>query len=385
MNVVTIAMVSLRRLARDRIALFFIVLLPVVVILVIGAVARGQGGFRIGVVADEGRFAGELTRGLAGAGSLVTSRFDSQAEATDALRRNEIDAVLRIPPGLDDTLAAGGSVELPLLTTAASGSGQGAWPAVAAVVADHAAAVQAASFAARETGGSFERLLPLARSLDAAVPQITVRAETVGSTGEILPPGFSYSAPTMLVFFVFINALAGGAALIQTRRLGIHARVLAGPVRPRDVVLGETLCYLALTLLQSGLIIVVGALLFGVSWGDPVAAATLTVTWALVGAGAGMLSGTVFRTPEQASAIGPAIGIGAGMLGGCTWPLEIVPPVVRTVGHATPHAWAVDAWTAILSRGGGLGDILGPLAVLGGFAILFLGVASLRLRRSLFA
>jgi len=187
----------------------------------------------------------------------------------------------------------------------------------------------------------------------------------------------------MLVLFVFINALAGGAAMIQTRRFGIFARALAAPIRPRDLVLGEALCYLTLALGQALLIVVVGAVMFGVSWGNPVAAAALIGMWALVGTGAGMASGALFRTPEQASAIGPALGITFGMLGGCMWPLEIVPQSVRMVGHATPHAWAVDAWVTVLSRGGSLADIAGYLAILAGYAVALLAFASLRLRRSL--
>ena len=61
--------------------------------------------------------------------------------------------------------------------------------------------------------------------------------------------------------------------------------------------------------MQSALIVIVGAVVFGVSWGNPLAAALLVITWALVGAGAGLFSGTFFRTPEQASAIGPTAGI----------------------------------------------------------------------------
>jgi len=122
---------------------------------------------------------------------------------------------------------------------------------------------------------------------------------------------------------------------------------------------------------------------FGVGWGNPLAATLLIGVWCLVGTGAGLVSGTLFHTPEQASAIGPAVGIAFGMLGGCMWPLEIVPAGVRAAGHLTPHAWAVDAWVTLLSRGGGVGDILGPLAVLSGFAVLLLGTATLRLRRSL--
>ncbi len=56
----------------------------------------------------------------------------------------------------------------------------------------------------------------------------TVQAESKANT---LPGGFSYSAPTELVLFVFINALAGGAVIIETRRLGMYDRMAAAPVR----------------------------------------------------------------------------------------------------------------------------------------------------------
>jgi len=171
------------------------------------------------------------------------------------------------------------------------------------------------------------------------------------------------------------------AAIIQTRKYGVFARALATPIRPRDLVLGEGLCYLAL--IQSVLIVFVGAVMFDVSWGDLAAAVALVGMWALVGTGAGILSGTLFRTPEQAAAIGPAVGIAFAMLGGCMWPLEIVPDSVRLAGHAFPHAWAVDAWTNLLSRGGGLVEIGGYLGILAAYAVGLLAIASLRLRRSL--
>jgi len=122
---------------------------------------------------------------------------------------------------------------------------------------------------------------------------------------------------------------------------------------------------------------------FGVSWGSPAAAAVLILFWAMVGGSAGMLSGTLFRSPEQASSIGPAIGIALAMLGGCMWPLSIVSQTMRSVGHATPQAWAVDAWTDLLSRGGTLTTILPQLAVLAAFAVAFLAIATIRMRKIL--
>ncbi|MEU0535780.1 ABC transporter permease [Amycolatopsis tolypomycina] len=385
MSVLTIAGASLKRMLRDRVAAFFMVLLPLVVILVIGATVGGQSTPRLGVVPATGPLAAGLVGDLGTAGGLRTTVFDGEPAARDALRRNEVDAVLLIPAQFDETLASGRDIRLPLLAGGFTGSGQAAWQAVSAAVARHAKTVQAAAFAAAEAGGDLAGRLPLATAVERVVPVVPVTGEVVNGSSDILPAGFTYSAPTMLVLFVFVNSVAAGAALVENRRLGIHTRVLAAPVRARDIILGESLYYLGLALLQSALIVGAGAALFGVRWGDPVAAAALVLTWAVVGTGAGMFAGTLFRTPEQAAALGTTSGVALGMLGGCMWPLEIVPDAVRALGHLTPQAWAVDAWTTLLSRGGGLADILLPLGVLATFAAALLAAASWRLNRTLTA
>ncbi|WP_405067553.1 ABC transporter permease [Kribbella sp. NBC_01510] len=384
MTALAVASASLRRMLRDRTALFFVVLLPVLVIAIIGTVVRNPGGFRIGVVSAQASgqpLAGTLVDDL-GATGPVHLQSDEQTART-ALRRGELDAVVLIPTGLEAALLRGHDVVIPVLAGGAESTQSAVRSAVSAAVARHAERIQAAAFAARKTGSTVAEQLPRATALQRVTPRITVSTENVASGSNYLPLGFGYSAPTMLVLFVFINALAGGATVVQTRRLGIYSRALAAPVRARDLVLGESLFYLTFSLLQSALIIGTGSLLFGVSWGNLPAAIALVVTWALVGTGAGMLSGAAFKTPDQASAIGPVIGIAFAMLGGCMWPLEIVPDKVRILGHVTPHAWAVDAWITVLSRAGGVADIATNLAVLTGFAVGMLALASVLLQRRL--
>ncbi|WP_343964976.1 ABC transporter permease [Kribbella koreensis] len=383
MRALAVTAASLRRMVRDRTALFFVVLLPVLMIVIIGAIVQSPGGFRLGVPARPGSEASALVDELSGAGPVHT--FVDEQEARTALRRGELDAVVLVPADLDSLVTQGRSVELQVLAGGAPSTRSAVIAAIGAAVSRHAERIQAAAFAARYAGGSLTSQLPRATEVRRATPRIGTRVENVATESDYLPTGFGYSAPTMLLLFVFINTLASGAAIAQTRGLGIYTRALAAPIRSRDLVAGEALCYLLLALVQSALIVAVGGLLFGVSWGNPLAAAALVVVWAALGAGAGMLSGSVFRTPEQASSIGPVIGIGFGMLGGCMWPLEIVPPVVRTIGHITPHAWAVDAWIVVLSKGGSIADIAGPLAVLTLFAAGLLVAASYRLHRRLTA
>jgi ABC-2 type transport system permease protein len=51
--------------------------------------------------------------------------------------------------------------------------------------------------------------------------------------------------------------------------------------------------------------------------------------------------------------------------------------------HATPHAWAVDAWTALMARGGNLVAIGPHLAALAAFAAILMVLATVQLRRVL--
>lgn len=388
MTALALTAAELRRVVRDRTFLFFIVLLPVLIILLIGVTISGNDAIRVGVVGERstslaGQLAQQLASRLDADPALTVESLASRDAAVGALRRGQVSAVVVVPDDLDGALRSGQSVSLPVLIPGAAQTSQAALAGISAAVAQHSAAVQAARFATGLGRRGFAENLTAAERLQAAQAAAPLSLEVVDSASNYLPMGFSYSAPTMLVLFVFVNALAGGGAIIQTRKYGIFSRALAAPTRPRDLVLGEALCYLALTVGQAILIVGIGSVLFGVSWGNPTAAAALVLVWAMVGTGAGMASGTMFRTPEQAGAIGPAIGIAFGMLGGCMWPLEMVPESVRTLGHLTPHAWAVDAWVELLSRGGGLADIAGYLAILALYAVVLLVFASLRLRSSL--
>jgi hypothetical protein len=109
----------------------------------------------------------------------------------------------------------------------------------------------------------------------------------------------------------------------------------------------------------------------------------LVTVFALVGTGVGMLLGAVLGNAEQATSIGPPVGIALGMLGGCMWPLAIVPEPMRVVGHLFPQAWAMDAFIALIAKDAGLAGIARQLAVLAAFAAALLVLVTWRLRKAL--
>ena len=377
---------SLRRLARDRLAMFFIVLLPVVIIAIIGITFGDAASERLPVgIAGEGAgpLGDELRAELAASPALDARVYDDADALRKAVRRGVVSAGVVLPAGYDQALRAGQAAEVTFVTDQTRPAPAPVRSAVAAVVARQAAEVGAAGFAAENAGVPFDTALTRARALADDQQQVRVEATTIGGREDALPTGFNYTAPANLVLFVFITSLAGAAALIEARRLGVTRRMLATPTTASTILFGEALSRFAVALLQGMIIFLVGWLVFGVDWGDPTAALVLVVTFALVGTGVGMLLGSVLRNAEQATSIGPPVGIALGMLGGCMWPLAIVPEPMRVAGHLFPQAWAMDAFIALIAKGENLTGIGVQLAVLGGFAVVLLALATWQLRKTL--
>jgi ABC-2 type transport system permease protein len=182
---------------------------------------------------------------------------------------------------------------------------------------------------------------------------------------------------------VFLTSLTSSVALLQVRQLGVSRRMLSTPTRTSTVLAGEAGGRLAVAVFQ-GLIIMLGsALLFGVRWGDPAAAAVLLVAFALAGSGAGMLLGATATSEQQAGGLGLLLGLGLAALGGSMTPLEFYSDTVYRIAHITPHAWANSGFTELLRHGAGIGDVLPQVLVLLAFAAVLFTAATWRLRHEL--
>jgi len=348
-----LAVLPLRRLARDRLGLVFTVALPFTVILLVGLAFGGEDGpVAIAVAVDgaPGVEAARLVAALEDEAAVVVTRVDSPQRLREQVQRGAVAAGVLVPGQVSRERP-------PVLVSGADAAG---------------------SAAARPVVGAV-----LARLADPAARPPAVVTEWIGEQGALGGlPRFGYTAPANLVLFTFITSLTAAAGLIEARLLGVRRRLRAAPLGARHLIAGETLGRLVIAAAQAVVVVTGAALLFGVQWGDPLGVVVVVGAFALVATAAAMLLGSLLRTPQQASAVGPIAGIGLGMLGGCMWPLEIVPPAMRAAGHLTPHAWAVDALVALGGEGARLGDVLTQVGVLAAFAAVLLPLAVWRLART---
>lgn len=390
MKILTIGGLALRRLLRDRIALFFVLLLPALIILLIGYTIFRQDAFtkaQVGIMTEDGGpLADKLVSRLEKIDLIAATKYTDLAELRQDIRRETIDAGVAIPAGFTDDLKAGRSAEVSILSPTVDPA-TAVRSTISSAVSELGAQVRAAVFTAANGGGSFDENLIRAERLSEKVPEgVVVEAESI-QVGEVdtstTPSGFQYPAASNLVLFIFITSLAGASQLVETRQLGITHRMLGTPTSARSIMLGEGLGRFVIAAFQGLFIFGLGTLLFNVNWGDLRGAALLILAFCLVGSAFAMLAGSLFRTPEQAGAVGPPVGIALGMLGGCMWPLEIVGSTMRNIGHATPHAWAMDGFVDLIGRGQDYTAVLPEVGVLLGIALVLFPLAIWRLRARL--
>ncbi len=186
-----------------------------------------------------------------------------------------------------------------------------------------------------------------------------------------IPSGYEHSLPANMVMFIMINLLVfGGASVSQERVSGVIRRMAACPVTRFQLITGKVYGRFLLGVFQIVLFMLAGRFIFGVRFGSEPAVVFLgLLLFAWVAASLGVLVGSLITGEEKTIGICVAGSMVMGALGGCWWPMEIVSPTMRTVGHLTPTAWAMDLMHRLISFGGGAGDVIPEIAVLLGFAV----------------
>lgn len=381
MTALTIAGANLRRTLRDRTNLFFVVLFPLLMITVLGLAFGGQTAPRVAVVADESQ---PLARALVVElrdTSLEVQEYGDRAAAVSAVETGRVEAALVVAPSYQNRLEQGADVTVEYLSRADRSAQQVAM-IVRGTVDSQAARLRVARTLEDRVGGDLAANLERTDAAAAGVSRVTVQSSTAGTA--LFPEDlgrFDLGASGQLLLFIFITSMTTSTALIETRQLGVARRMFAAPARVSGIVLGEALGRVGVAVVQ-GLVIMLGsALIFGVSWGNPLGAGLLMLVFATVAGAAGLLLGAAAGTPQQAISIGLLVGIGLSALGGSMMPLEFFSPTMLKVAHLTPHAWAADGYATLVRHGGSVLDVLPELGVLVAFAAALFTAGSWVLRR----
>ncbi len=353
---------SLKMYFRDRTALFWSLFFPVLIMVIFGLMNFDRfSPPEAGVVDGADNQASQaLTAALGGAGGqkLLDVETGSRQEMLDKLTKGDIDAVIEIPagfgtPGQISTVSVAYDSRKPqergIVSSVLEGTLEGVFQQVAQVPEQY------------RVESRFQ------------VTQAEVEGKGQGYKG-FLVPGIAAMA-------IMQGGLFGVVfTLVAYKTRGILRRLRAAPIAPSHVLTGQIVTRLAVSMLQTYVLLTVGIIVLGVTIGENIGSWLSLSAFAVLGGALFISIGLVIsgwaKNEDTAAPVANVISLPMMFLSGVFFPTSVMPDWVQTVSQFLPLTYLADGLRAVALDGASLTSQWAPLVGLGAWTVAMFALAA---------
>jgi ABC-2 type transport system permease protein len=303
--------------------------------------------------------------------------FDVQRQLTDSrqlgdmIERGDATVGLEIHAGFAQNLRKGQTAPLQVIVDATNSN--------TALVASGYISQIAQGYAQQYQLDHINRIAP---QLVEVMPSVSLEARPWYNPGLssrwFFVPGIVGSLTLVLV--IILTAFA----VVREREIGTLEQIMVTPIRPFEFILGKTLPFFLIGLLDVSLIAVVGTLWFQVPFRGSVLVLLIgAVLFLLCMLGVGLLISTVSSTQQQAMVTAFFFIMPAITFSGFGFPIATMPHWMQLCSYAIPLRYFLIVLRGVYLKGVGM-DVLWPqMAAMAGLGFALLTLAILRFHKAL--
>jgi len=406
-HIVFIALKDLKLFATDRGALFFFILFPLLFITMFSFMGGDSEDPRLELHLVTQEAEGGLSHQIIGA---METRDESQLkpgepkivwdkdydEARQMVKDKEIDGFLAFPADFTEGVLMGYGAQLEVVADAEDINTRAALNGFARAIASRVGSQYVVVNTAiellieqrlidpgdtAEIEQAIQQLFPGQGDLAISESFIEFQTDKVGEIEAENPS--NWALPGYLVMFVFFAAALGAETIVRERQNHTLERLLAGSVRRESILGGIFTGTAAKGLIQILLFWMVGILVFNTDLGlSPAAVIILSILMVIMSSAFGIMLATLVKTQRSAGSIAVLTALVLAPLGGCWWPLFILPKWMQALAKITPHGWATTGFNKLMLFGGDFSSVVPEMLALIGFAVAFGIIAIWRFRTS---
>jgi ABC-2 type transport system permease protein len=173
-------------------------------------------------------------------------------------------------------------------------------------------------------------------------------------------------------------------SIVRERERGNLELLITTPVKSFELMIGKLLPYIFIGLLQTSLVLGIGAVLFNVPVQGSLATLYLAALIFIAATLAlGLLISTIASTQTQAFQMSLFVLLPSILLSGFVFPFDGMPQVVQYIAQALPLTHFVELIRGIVLRGASIAELQVPLVKLLIFTGLIVAAVSLRFHKRL--
>ncbi|BAU89187.1 ABC transporter ATPase/permease [Methylorubrum populi] len=187
----------------------------------------------------------------------------------------------------------------------------------------------------------------------------------------------------MMLLLILIPAIMSAIAVVREKETGSIANFRSTPVTKFEFLLGKQLPYIGIAMMSFGLLVLVALFVFDVPVKGSFAALVLgTFFYVVATTGFGQFISTFMKTQVAAVFATALLSIiPAVNFSGLLVPISSLSGSARVIGLSLPPAWYQPVTAGTFTKGLPFSELVPNILVLAGFALLFLILSQLLLRK----
>jgi drug efflux transport system permease protein len=195
---------------------------------------------------------------------------------------------------------------------------------------------------------------------------------------------YSFVPGVIAMVIMLVSLMLTALAVVREKEIGTIEQILVSPIRPVEFMLGKTIPFIVISLLDMLVIILVGVFWFEVPLRGSLLVLFLgAITFLFNSVGLGLFISTVSSTQQQAMMAGTFFFTPAILLSGLIFPIANMPPFFQYLTYLNPLRYFVVVVQGIFLRGDSLAILWPQMAGMAVLGVALLSLSVLRFQKRL--
>ena len=194
--------------------------------------------------------------------------------------------------------------------------------------------------------------------------------------------GLDVAIPGVIALILnFLVLLFSTLLLVRENTYRTKGRLLASPIKPREIIMGYSLALGLLALVMSFSVMIISVYLFNVTVQGNIFELFLCIlVFGLSFVFLGVFLSNFARNELQAVQMGPLIAFPSMALSGFLVPVKILPAFLQPFVNVVPMYYGINLFRGIMLKGYSIMDMLPDFLVIVGIAVFFLLLALISIK-----
>jgi ABC-2 type transport system permease protein len=309
----------------------------------------------------------------------VTAVPTQEDEVQDLLDRGDVQAVVRVLPGFARDIQRGKTTAVQVLIDGTNSN-------TASIISNYASQV-VARYANRVLVEQQRARLAARTTTTGAPVNVDVPALSIRSRVWFNPDlrSRNYFVPGVIVNIIaLVTLMLTAMAIVREKEIGTMEQLMVTPIRPIELMLGKTLPFAVVGLVEVVLVTTMALLVFHIPFrGSALVLLGCAALFLLTTLGAGLFISTVSQTQQQAMMASFFFFMPAFMLSGFAFPIRNMPIAIQYLTYLNPVRYFMEIVRGIFLKGTGVAVLWPQMVALFVFGVVVVGVSALRFHKRL--